>query len=269
MAMHIPKIIHYCWFGGNAKPQLATKCVESWKKYCPGYEIVEWNESNIDLNACPVYVQKAYAMKKWAFITDYIRLKVVYENGGIYLDTDVELLKPLDHLLHHRAYFGCEGTEYVNTGLGFGAEAGHPFLRKNMAVYEEMDPVNEEGAFVSSPCPHYTTAVLKEMGVVFPIEQAVEASDGVVIYPNHVFNPYNWKTEKLHVTKETVSIHHYSGSWMTELQRKGFLQRAKSEQLQRKFGKTASKLYEIYYWSRKENGGPGFFTWCIRKIGGR
>lgn len=267
--MSIPKIIHYCWFGRNAKPQLAIECINSWKKYCPDYEIIEWNEGNVDLTSCPVFVQKAYAMKKWAFVTDYIRLKVVFENGGIYLDTDVELLRSLDCLLDHRVFLGCEGVEYVNTGLGFGAEAGHQFLRENMAVYEEMDPVNEEGAFVSSPCPHYTTAVLKNMGVTFPIEQIVQISDGLLIYPNQFFNPYNWKTEKLHVTAQTFSIHHYSGSWMTELQRKGFLQHTKSEQIEKKFGKTLAKIYEVYYWSKKENGGPGFFAWYIRKLGGR
>lgn len=267
--MSIPKRIHYCWFGKNTKPQLAEKCIESWKHFCPDYELIEWNETNVDLNACPVYVQKAYAMKKWAFVTDYIRLKVVYENGRIYLDTDVELLKPLDALLHHRAFLGCEGTEFVNTGLGFGAEAGHAFLLENMAVYDALNPIDENGNFVSSPCPHYTTAVLKDMGVIFPIEDITEAPAGMTIYPNHFFNPYSWKTEKLHISKETISIHHYSGSWMTPQQKKGFLQRAKSEEIAQRYGKIASKIYEVYFWSKKENGGPGFFTWFMNKLRGR
>lgn len=267
--MSIPKKIHYCWFGKNTKPQLAEKCIESWKHFCPDYELIEWNETNVDLNACPDYVQKAYAMKKWAFVTDYIRLKVVYENGGIYLDTDVELLRPLDALLYPRAFLGCEGTEFANTGLGFGAEAGHPFLLANMAVYEGLNPIDENGNFVSSPCPHYTTAVLKKLGVEFPIEQITEGPDGLVIYPNCFFNPYDWKSEKLNLSKDTVSIHHYSGSWMTELQRKGFLQRAKSEEIARRYGKIASKVYEVYFWSKKENGGPGFFTWVMNKLRGR
>ena len=262
----IPKRIHYCWFGGNAKPRLAEKCIASWKRFCHDYEFVEWNENNVDLNDCPEYVRQAYAMKKWAFVTDYVRLKVVYENGGIYLDTDVELLKSLDELLRCRAFLGCEGTDYVNTGLGFGAEANLSFLRKNMAVYEKLEPLDEKGNFVSSPCPHYTTAVLKEKGVVFPIRKITHSPDGLTIYPNVFINPYDWKTEKLHCTEDTFSIHHYSGSWMTESQRKGFIQRAKSEQIEHHFGKTAAKLYEVCFWARKKNGGPGLVAWFVRKL---
>ena len=94
----IPKVIHYCWFGGNPKPKLAEKCIKSWKKYCPDYEIIEWNEDNFDISAAPLYVRQAYEAKKWAFVTDYVRLEVVYNHGGVYLDTDVELLKSLDSL---------------------------------------------------------------------------------------------------------------------------------------------------------------------------
>lgn len=265
----IPKKIHYCWFGGNAKPQLAIECVKSWKKYCPDYEFIEWNESNVDLDACPVYVQKAYAMKKWAFVTDYVRLKVVCEHGGIYLDTDVELLKPLDHLLQHRAFMGCEGTRYVNTGLGFGAEKGFAFLKENMRVYEEMDPINEAGEFVSSPCPHYTTQLLKDQGVVFPIEHIVETTDGMVIYPNEYFNPYDWKTKSLRLHNDTVSIHHYSGSWMTEQQRKGLIQRAKVQRVEQRYGKKVATIYDVFFWSKKENGGPGILGWLANKFRSR
>lgn len=262
----ISKTIHYCWFGHNPKPKLALKCIKSWKKYCPDYQIIEWNEDNVDISACPLYVREAYARKKWAFVTDYIRLKVVFEHGGIYLDTDVELLKSLDSLLYHRCFLGCEGAEYANTGLGFGAEKGHQFLKKNMDVYEQLNPLNEDGEFISSPCPHFTTAVLKDMGVSFPIERITETPVGVVLYPNAYFNPYNWKTEQLRITKETISIHHYSGSWMSDTQRKGYQQRAKSERIARRFGATASKIYEVYFWSKKSNGGPGLITWCIRRL---
>lgn len=106
--MSIPKVIHYCWFGHDPKPKLAEKCIKSWKKKCPDYKIIEWNEENFDISACPLYVRQAYEAKKWAFVTDYVRLKVVYEHGGIYLDTDVELKKNLDFLLNHKAYFGFE-----------------------------------------------------------------------------------------------------------------------------------------------------------------
>ena len=119
--MKIPKVIHYCWFGGNPKPKLVQKCIHSWKKYCPDYEIIEWNESNFDISSCPLYVRQAYDVKKWAFVSDYARLKIIHTCGGIYLDTDVELIKSLDSLLEYNAFFGFEDGKYVATGLGFGA----------------------------------------------------------------------------------------------------------------------------------------------------
>ena len=132
----IPKIIHYCWFGRNPLPKTAEKCIRSWKKYCPDYEIIRWDESNFDVN-CNEYCREMYEQEKWAFLTDYVRLRVVYENGGIYLDTDVEVIKPLDDLLHNSAYMGLETTDKVATGLGFGAERNHWFIGENMKYYEK------------------------------------------------------------------------------------------------------------------------------------
>ena len=263
----IPSTIHYCWFGHNPKPELAEKCIESWKKHCPTYEIIEWNEDNVDLSCCPVYVKEAYAREKWAFVTDYIRLKVVYENGGIYLDTDVELLRPLDDLLTHSAFMGCEGTEYVNTGLGFGAEKGCIILRNNMAVYERMNPIDETGSFVSSPCPHYTTKILKELGISFPIKNIVVTDMGLTIYTNEYFNPYDWKMDKLKLTGNTYSIHHYGGSWMSGKQKKGLVQTAKVKEIEKRFGKLIAKLYDYYFWSKKENGGSGIVVQFLQKLG--
>ena len=122
--MAIPKVIHYCWFGHNPKPEQALSCIASWKEKCPDYQIIEWNEDNYDISSAPLYVRQAYQEKKWAFVTDYVRLQVVFENGGIYLDTDVELKKSLNALLGYRAYFGFEDATYINTGLGFGAKQG-------------------------------------------------------------------------------------------------------------------------------------------------
>ena len=141
----IPKIIHYCWFGRNPLPKTAEKCIRSWKKCCPDYEIIRWDESNFDVN-CNEYCREMYEQEKWAFLTDYVRLRVVYENGGIYLDTDVEVIKPLDDLLHNSAYMGLETTDKVNTGLGFGAERNHWFIGENMNYSEKWkrsDPVEK------------------------------------------------------------------------------------------------------------------------------
>ena len=130
----IPKKIHYCWFGRGEKPALAKKCIASWKKYCPDYEIIEWNEDNFDINY-NAYTKYCYENKKWAFLSDYVRLLVVYEHGGIYYDTDVEALKSFDDLLTYKAYFGFENEEHINTGIGFGAEKEHTVLKSMLEMY--------------------------------------------------------------------------------------------------------------------------------------
>ncbi len=136
----IPKTIHYCWFGGNPKSELIQRCIESWEKYCPDYEIIEWNESNFDINCCQ-YVKDAYAAKKWAFVSDYARLWVVYTHGGIYLDTDVELKQNLDELLTYDAWFAHDDMLYIATGLGFGSIKDFPVL-KNIMDYREQQGFN-------------------------------------------------------------------------------------------------------------------------------
>ena len=152
----IPKVIHYCWFGGNPLPEEAKRCIESWKKYCPDYKIIEWNENNYDVNSNE-YMKAAYKEKKWAFVSDYARIDVVYKYGGIYMDTDVELVKELDSFLNDRMYCGWEmrdplldklGRSYENSvafGLGFGAEKGHPALKKILDLYDRISFYNEDG----------------------------------------------------------------------------------------------------------------------------
>lgn len=129
----IPKVIHYCWFGGNSKPELVQKCIESWKQYCPEYKIVEWNESNFDVN-CIDYVKCAYQDKKWAFVFDYARLWIIYNNGGIYLDTDVLLKNNLDDLLSYDCWLASDDVRYIATGLGFGAVKNHYIIEKLMNI---------------------------------------------------------------------------------------------------------------------------------------
>lgn len=131
----IPKVIHYCWFGGNPKPELIQKCIASWRKYCPDYEIIEWNESNFDVN-CIQYTADAYADKKWAFVSDYARLEIIFRFGGIYLDTDVLLHHSLDELLDYDCWLASDDVRYINTGLGFGAMAGHTLIKAVKDAYE-------------------------------------------------------------------------------------------------------------------------------------
>ena len=136
----IPKIIHYCWFGGNPLSELAQKCISSWKKYFPEYEIKEWNESNFNLQCCD-YVKEAYEAKKWAFVSDYARFWILYHEGGLYFDTDVEVIKPIDDIINNGAFMGCERTgNYglgVNPGLGIGADPGISLYKEILDDYEK------------------------------------------------------------------------------------------------------------------------------------
>ncbi len=208
----IPKIIHYCWFGGNPMPALAGNCMESWEKYCPNYEIIRWDESNFDISACPQYVRQAYEAKKWAFVTDYVRLKVVYDRGGIYLDTDVELIKPLDPLLSNGAYFGFENDSHINTGLGFGAEKAAPILKDLMADYEEALFLLADGSLDLTPCPNRNTRVFLSYGL--KQDNSMQMLPGNVrILPKQWLCPFSDWSGKKDVTADTVSIHWYSASW--------------------------------------------------------
>ena len=217
--MAIPKKIHYCWFGRNPKPKLAETCFASWRKCCPDYEIIEWNEDNYDLSQAPAYVRQAYEAKKWAFVTDYIRLQVVYEQGGIYLDTDVELLKPLDPLLENRAYFGFENKDHVNTGLGFGAEKGTPILKEIMEDYRMVSFVRPDGSYDDMPCPMRNTKFFLQHGLQ-PNGQRQMLEDGILILPVEVLCPLDPVMKVDRRTAETVSVHWYSASWFTRADRK-------------------------------------------------
>lgn len=210
----IPKIIHYCWFGRNPKPKLAKKCLRSWKKHCPGFEIIEWNEDNYDLSAAPLYVRQAYEAKKWAFVTDYVRLQVVYEQGGIYFDTDVELRRPLGDLLDRQAYFGFEDGKYINTGLGFGAEKGNSILWEMMDDYQQIPFFLEDGTFDSKPCPQRNTDAFLRRGL--KQDDSIQTLEGdILILPAEYLSPKHWKTGEMHITGNTISVHHYGASWYT------------------------------------------------------
>ena len=194
----IPKTIHYCWFGRNPKPKLAEKCIKSWKKYCPDYKIIEWNEDNFDIASAPLYVRQAYEAKKWAFVTDYVRLDVVYNHGGIYLDTDVELLKNLDAFLTDKAYFGFE-HEYIATGLGFGAEKGAAILKELMQDYQSIPFVQQDGTQDMLPCTLRNTEVFLRHGLRQDgSEQLLD--DGTHIYPMEFFCPDGYLTG--HIQKQ-------------------------------------------------------------------
>lgn len=213
----IPKTIHYCWFGRNSKPMFAKKCMKSWKKYCPDYKIIEWNEDNFDLDACPPYVRQAYEAKKWAFVTDYVRLKVVYDHGGIYLDTDVELRKSLDELRGYRAYFGFEDGVHINTGLGFGAESGNVLLAELMDDYRDIPFVKADGDFDITSCPVRNTEVFLRHGLKQD-DSFQLLTDNVAVLPSIYLCPVDYHLRRKDGFEMAYSIHWFSASWYAEEQ---------------------------------------------------
>ncbi|MBQ3497979.1 MAG: glycosyl transferase [Clostridia bacterium] len=213
----IEKKIHYCWFGRGQKPKLAEKCIESWKKFCPDYEIIEWNEDNFDLDTNG-YTRYCYDHKKWAYLSDYVRLCVIEEHGGIYFDTDVELIKKPDELLSYEAYYGFEtrtdGTYesdniVVNTGLGFGAVAHHPTVKAMKQEYEKLIP-DESGAYKTVNCPALNTAALVMLGL--KKDGSRQNVAGAEIFPVDFLNPYDDLTGRMFKTENTVSVHWFSKS---------------------------------------------------------
>lgn len=212
--MAIPKKIHYCWLGRNPKPKSVLKCIESWRKFCPDYEIIEWNEDNLDISS-NLFSRQAYEAKAWAFATDYFRLWIVYTHGGIYLDTDVQVIKPLDPLLEHGAFIGFENEEQINSGLGFGAKAGSPFLHEQMKVYEALQFRNEDGTLNRRPAPEYLTEVAASYGLTHDTGKPQRVLDAVC-YPRDYFSPKDYFTGRIHITRNTYSIHHYDSTWFTE-----------------------------------------------------
>lgn len=207
----IEKKIHYCWFGGKPKPKSVIACIDSWKKFCPEYEIIEWNETNFDFNFCQ-YVAEAYSVKKWAFVSDVARLKIVYDNGGIYFDTDVEVLKSFDDLLNQKFFLGLEELDRINTGVGFGAEKGNAVIKALLDIYSDAHYIIEDGNSKPLTCPVYNTKALVGLGAV--LNGAKLPFMGGTIYPEDYFSPISMKDGKLRVTKNTYSIHHFANSWM-------------------------------------------------------
>ena len=229
----IPKTIHYCWFGRNPKPKLAEKCIASWKKYCPDYDIIEWNEKNFNINTNG-YTRMCYEQKKYAFLSDYVRLLVVAEHGGLYFDTDVELLKSPDFLLEQEAFFGFETAEYVASGLGFGSVARGAAIEAMLAEYGPL----LDGTQGTVGCPRLNTSALVKLGLKQNgLQQTVT---GAVVYPIDYFNPYESATGRLNKTKNTVSVHWYAGAWLSKQQR---IRSAIGRPLHRMFGVDAFQRF--------------------------
>ena len=188
----IPKVIHYCWFGRNPKPELVQNCIASWKKYCPDYEIVEWNEDNFDVNYCK-FTEEAYKAKKWAFVSDVARLVAVYENGGIYLDTDVELKQSLDSLLQYDVWFVRENEVSIATGLGFGAVKQSALVKQLIDVRVHMDGAKY------MPCPSIDGPIIRSFFHLGYGDKTNVVGNSIILNSN---------------TYSDFAIHHAFGSWL-------------------------------------------------------
>lgn len=206
----IPKIIHYCWFGGNKKPKLIKRCIESWKKFCPDYEIKEWNESNFNIN-CSDYVKKAYEMKKWAFVADYARFYVLNQYGGVYLDTDVELVKNIDEIILRGKFAGFGNNEIVNTGLILATTKDDWLCKKVMDTYVDEKFVWDDPSKILA-IGRRVTQILIDTGLE-PNGQLQIVQD-YTIYPKYYFNPTDGDIRGK-VDARAYSIHHYAATWFS------------------------------------------------------
>ena len=215
----IPPIIHYCWFGRGPKSQLMEQCIASWQKQMPRYEIKEWNEENFDVNIT-TYTAEAYRLKAYAFVTDFARFWILYHHGGIYFDTDVELLHPIDDLVSQGAFMGFEAqpiipyreTGIVNPGLGIAFPAGHPFCKRMIDFYSSIHFVRKNGKHTGNTVL-FTTSQLDWEAAKKQPDGKVELNQ-LTLYPESYFCPYNCYTHEAIVTEETRSIHHYTASWV-------------------------------------------------------
>ena len=223
--MEIPKIIHYCWFGRNPLPDLAKKCIASWKKYLPDYEIKEWNEDNFDVNIIP-YTAEAYKAKKYAFVSDYARFWILYNYGGLYFDTDVEIIKPMDDIIARGPFMGCEKEAGkgattlgvapglglgVNPGLGLGVNPGLGLYKEILDFYAPLSFI-EESKKGTETVVKYTTRILCRHGLKDTPD--IQEVAGITIYPKEYFCPKDYTTGKMSITGKSVSIHHFGASWL-------------------------------------------------------
>ena len=215
----IPKTIHYCWFGRNPLPESAVKCIDSWRKFFPDYEVKEWNEDNFDVNSIP-YTQQAYKAKKYAFVSDYARFWILYHYGGIYFDTDVEVIKPMGDIIAKGPFMGIEtigidtfkSYPLVNPGLGVAAEPGMVLFHDILEHYALLLHLNDiNGNLTGGTVVTHTTRALLNFGLQ-PTGSYQYIAD-ISIYPADFFNPYDDLTGRLVLTDNTRSIHWYSASW--------------------------------------------------------
>ena len=214
----IPKVIHYCWFGGNPLPKSAQKCIASWRKYLPDYEIKEWNESNFDVNIIP-YTAEAYKAKKYAFVSDYARFWILYKYGGLYFDTDVEVIKNMDDIIAKGAFMGLEKKQSgatptqlgVAPGLGLGVNPGLGLYKELLDVYDDKHLFSAFGK-IGETIVGITSKIMQKKGIKRQSDGFLHCGE-ITIYPEEYFCPKNYYTGELTITPNTCAIHHYTATW--------------------------------------------------------
>jgi mannosyltransferase OCH1-like enzyme len=216
----IPKKIHYCWFGSKQLPELTKKCINSWEKYCPDFEIICWDKSNFDLDICP-FVREAYDAKMYAFVADYARFYILYNEGGIYMDTDEEVIKPLDSFLSEKAFLGFENETRIQAGI-IGSEKYAQWILEDLKHYVNRHFLKEDGNYDTVPIGAIITKNLLKYGFV-PNNKKQTLSCEVTLYPTEYFCPMDHKTGIFTITKKTYAIHHYTASWLTKSKRSVFI----------------------------------------------
>lgn len=207
----IPKKIHYCWFGGNELPELAKQCISSWKKYLPDYEIIEWNESNYDIEKNR-YIREAYSKKKYAFVSDFARFDILYNYGGIYFDTDVEIIKDITNLIEKGSFVGLESPGLINTGLGMAGSINEKIFKEVIDSYEKDSFINSDGTMNLKTVVYRVSEIFEIYGLSKKDE--FQFIRNINIYPVEYFCPKSPKTMNLLITNNTYTIHHYDASWI-------------------------------------------------------
>jgi hypothetical protein len=210
----IPKVIHYCWFGDNKLPTIFKKCINSWSKNCPDYEIICWNESNYDINK-NCFMEEAYLARKFPFVSDYARLDIVFNHGGFYMDTDVLLRKSLDSLINNKAFFALDSGG-ANTGIGFGATKGHPIVSEIMESYKD-EKFLKDGRPDLTPCTVRTTEILKKKGFIHADHKQLIGD--VLLLPEVYFSPFFGNSSKPKISDQTIGEHLSARTWSGPLQR--------------------------------------------------
>lgn len=225
----IPKIIHYCWFGRNPLPEMAIKCIESWRRYLPDYQIKEWNEDNFDIGMVP-YIEEAYHCRKFAFVSDFARFWILYNYGGIYFDVDVEVIRPMDDIIAKGPFMGLEQLAGDATyrgcralpaaGLGFAAYPKFEPLKSILSYYDNRHFISLRGKLEYKTVVLIVTDILLDRGGIIEHDK-VSTLMGINLYPEEYFNPKSLQTGKITITDNTRSIHHFAGTWVERRRKRG------------------------------------------------